>query len=167
MNSIFKEDISLEERIKYYNILTDPTNEKIINFLSEKQKKDDDDNEDNDEIYVLDKNPEMYNSLENLDKEINNLKNQNLDENRDEESEIKSKKELNYYIQQKNILIENITNKDKEQLMENYNYRGFIFEEKRKRTSWVQDDERKLTGANFFDSQFQEVERIDEYNFPH
>ena len=163
MNSIFKEDISLEERIKYYNILTDPTNEKIINFLSEKQKKDDDDNEDNDEIYVLDKNPEMYNSLENLDKEINNLKNQNLDENRDEESEIKSKKELNYYIQQKNILIENITNKDKEQLMENYNYRGFIFEEKRKRTSWVQDDERKLTGANFFDSQFQEVERIDEY----
>ena len=104
----------------------------------------------------------MYNSLENLENTINNLKTQIPKENQDSKSKTNYKKALNYFIQQKNILIENITNNDKEQLMENYNYRGFIYEEKRKRTSWQQDDERKLTEFNFFDSNFQEIEKIEE-----
>ena len=165
MNAILKENISLEEKIKYYNILTDKENEKIIKFLSPNQNDDDEEKneEDDEEILIPKKNPEMYNSLENLDNTIDNIKSQIPNENQNAKSKITYKKALHFFIQQKNILIENITNNDKEQLIENYNYRGFIYEEKRKRTSWEQDDERKLTGHNFFDSNFQEIEKIDEY----
>ena len=163
-NAIIKGNISLEEKIKYYNILTDKDNEKIIKFLNKNQNEDEEEKneEDDEKILFPNKNPEMYNSLENLENTINNLKTQIPKENQDSKSKTNYKKALNYFIQQKNILIENITNNDKEQLMENYNYRGFIYEEKRKRTSWQQDDERKLTEFNFFDSNFQEIEKIDE-----
>ena len=50
MNAILKENISLEEKIKYYNILTDKENEKIIKFLSPNQNDDDEEkNEEDDE----------------------------------------------------------------------------------------------------------------------
>ena len=164
MKAITRDNISLEEKIKYYNILTDKDNEKIIKFISQNQNEDEEEKneEDDEEILIPNKNPEMYNSLENLETTINNLKNQIPEGNQNTKSKTSYKKALNYFIQQKNILIENITNNDKEQLMENYNYRGFIYEEKRKRTSWEQDDERKLSGFNFFDSHFQEIEKIDE-----
>ena len=163
LNAILKEKIPLEDKIKYYNILSDKDNEKVIKFLSQNDEEEEKNEEDEEDILLLNKNPEMFNSLENLDKTINNLKNQIPIDKQDEKSKINYKKALHYLIQEKNILIENITNNDKEKLLENYNYRGFIYEEKRKRTSWEQDDERKLTGYNFFDSNFQEIEKIDEY----
>ena len=163
-NAIFKENISLKEKIKYYKILTDKGNENFIKIFPHEQDDDEEEekNEEDDEgILIQNKNLEIGN-LENSEKTINNIKSQIPKENQSDKSKNKFKKAFHYIIQQKNIFIENITNNDKEQLMENYNYSAFIYGEKRKRSSWEQDDERKLTGSNFFDSNFQEIEKIDE-----
>ena len=165
-NALTKKDTPLEKKIKYYNILTDKNNERIIKFLSHGEDEDEEDNDEGnveeEEDFFLNKNPEMFNTLENLESEINNLKSKQPKEKLDEKTEIKYKKELNHLIQQKNILIENLTNKNREKLLENDYFRGFIFEEQRKRTAWEQDDENKLIGSRFFEFSLQEVEKIDE-----
>ena len=113
-DAIYKKDISLDEKIKYYKFLTDKSNEKIIDFLSKNDDKDDNDGEEN---LIPDKNPEFENTLENLEKQIYEI--QNLFKESKEDSDKKYLKKILYYlIQQKNILIENITNKEKEKLIE-------------------------------------------------
>ena len=82
-------------------------------------------------------------------------------ESQNKKSEITYKRIIHFLIQEKNILIENITNTNKEKLMESYNYRGFIYEEKRKRAAWEQDDERRLSKSNLTDNNAQDLEQIE------
>ena len=165
MKAITKKDISLEEKIKYYNILNDKNNERIINFISQKDDEEEKNEEKNDEeeedVLLPDKNPEKFNSLENLETTINNVKKEIPKESKNKKSETTYKKIIKFLIQEKNILIENITNTNKEQLMENYNYRGFIYEEKRKREAWELDDERRLSKSNLIDNNQQDLEQIE------
>ena len=161
MKAITKEGISLDEKIKYYNILNDKNNERIINFISQKDDEDEKNDEDEEVDLIPAKNPEQFNSLENLETTIDNLKKEIPKESQNKKSEITYKRIIHFLIQEKNILIENITNTNKEKLMESYNYRGFIYEEKRKRAAWEQDDERRLSKSNLTDNNAQDLEQIE------
>ena len=163
-NVICRTDVELKDKIKCYKILTDENNEKIINFLAQDKNKEDDNDDDDiikeeDEDLIPDKNPEIENSLEDIEKDILNVKNLINNPEKKEISEMKIlKKSLNYLNQQKNILIENITNKEKDELIDkinekmmensggNFQFRvGNIFGIKRTRSiNWiggVKDDE--------------------------
>ena len=164
-NVICRTDVELKDKIKCYKILTDENNEKIINFLAQDENKEDDNDDDDDiikeedEDLIPDKNPEIENSLEDIEKDILDIKNLINNPEKKEISEMKIlKKSLNYLNQQKNILIENITNKEKDELIDkinekmmensggNFQFRvGNIFGIKRTRSiNWiggVKDDE--------------------------
>ena len=164
-NVICRTDVELKDKIKCYKILTDENNEKIINFLAQDENKENDNDDDDDiikeedEDLIPDKNPEIENSLEDIEKDILNVKNLINNPEKKEISEMKIlKKSLNYLNQQKNILIENITNKEKDELIDkinekmmensggNFQFRvGNIFGIKRTRSiNWiggVKDDE--------------------------
>ena len=115
-NAIYKQDVSLEEKIQYYIFLADKANEKIINFLSINEDKDDNDWEDQ---LIPDKNPEYDNSLENLEKRIYEIQNLIKCYNKDKDGQLKYlKKIIDYLNQQKNILIENITEQEKDKLIQ-------------------------------------------------
>ena len=130
--------LELKNLIDYYKELTDEDNEKIIKFLTQTKKKEGfilgekyiEDDEGAEEILMPDKYPEMNNSLTNLENTYNDLKTV-LKNTHDKESKIPLKKLINYFNQQKNILIENITNKKKENL-EDDNFRGNFLGAERK-----------------------------------
>jgi hypothetical protein len=113
-----KNPISLTERIKLYKLLE--SNEAIINFLTqERPKKEDDDDEpeETEDILVPDEHPEETTSLEELEQKISDLKIQLNKKNLKPEDRKKLEKLYNFYLQQKNILIENETNKKKNEII--------------------------------------------------
>ena len=96
MKAITKKDISLEEKIKYYNILNDKNNERIINFISQKDDEDEKNDEDEEVDLIPAKNPEQFNSLENLETTIDNLKKEIPKESQNKKSEITYKRIIHF-----------------------------------------------------------------------
>ena len=150
-HAINNDKIELKEKIKYYIILSNKDNEKIIKFLSKNEddfeEEEDDNNNDfayNEKEFVLDKNPEMNNSLENMEKlerTISYKIKSRIYGQENEEDYLMNKKMLKSVIQEKNILIENITNKEREGMLNKYKLRGFFFASKRKRIAMEEKDE--------------------------
>jgi len=120
-----KKIISLEERLTLFQLLDE--NEKIVDFLSrdkeeekeenkEQNEKDDKDNKDED-LLIPSEHPEEITNLKELEtkmEEIDKLLNK---KDLKEEDKKKLEKLKNLYLQQKNILIENQTEKAKEDII--------------------------------------------------
>ena len=166
LNRVFKlseKNIPLKEKIKYYKVLSDKDNEKIINFLTQKSNYDNYDlNETKNEIILeinnensSDKANELNLSLIDYDNKIKNLEKKFL-ENKDK----KLKLEKLHCSIRRNIYIENITNHEKEELMdddniineikepmkkiqENEKLKGNLFAALRKRSSWETNNQNK------------------------
>ena len=143
-----KNPISLTERIKLYKLLE--SNEAIINFLTqERPKKEDDDDdepEETEDILVPDEHPEETTSLEELEQKISDLKIQLNKKNLKPEDRKKLEKLYNFYLQQKNILIENETNKKKNEIINQneINVNKLIQEEQERRRKAQEEEERRI-----------------------
>ena len=112
---------------------------------------------------IPDKYPEKKNSLIYLESTYNDLKTI-LNETQDKESKLCIKKSMNYFNQQRNILIENITNKEKENLDDNLRFN--FFGEERKWKPWNNKSIKKST--LIFDAQVEiKANEINEKNTFH
>ena len=120
-----KKIISLEERLNLFQILDE--NERIVDFLSqdaeeekageEKEEESNEDVEKEEDLLIPSVHPEEITNLNELEskiKDINNLLNK---KGLKEEDKKKLEKLKNLYLQQKNILIENQTEKAKEDII--------------------------------------------------
>ena len=129
LNAINKEnidDIKLKDKIKYYKLLSNKGNEKIIKFLSKNDKEENDN-----EKILLDTKTKVSNSLEK--------------EGKDELREINDEKRINNIIQEKNNFIEKITSIAKEDLEKNNKFKSFLFSYQRKRTAMEEEDESNIS----------------------
>ena len=147
-----KKIISLEERLKLFQLLDE--NEQIVDFLS---KETEDDNEEvettkkqehheEEDLLIPSDKPEEITSLPELESKmaqiIKLLENKNLKP----EDKKKLEKLKNLYLQQKNILIENKTEKAKEQVISqnNINVAKYLKEEEEKRKKAQEEAQKKL-----------------------
>ena len=144
-----KNRISLTERIKLYKLLEE--NEAIINFLTQErpqQEEDDDDQEpdEDDDTLVPDEHPEEFTSYEELEQKIQQIKAQLDKKNIKPEDRKKLEKLYNFYMQQKNILIENETNNKKKEIIDQnaINVNKLIQEEEEKRRKAQEEEARKI-----------------------
>ena len=143
-----KNRISLAERIKLYKLLE--ANEAIINFLTQERPEPEDnthqeiDSDKEEDVLVPDAHPEEFTSLPELEQKIADIKKQLQNRNIRTEDRKKLEKLLNFYIQQQNILIENITKKQKEEMIEQngINVNQIAKEEEAKRKK-AEEEERK------------------------
>ena len=129
-----KLDIPLKEKIELYELLD--KNRKIFYFLSQKQiQMKNTEKEEDDILLIPDLYPEKITSLQNLQKDIEQLKELLKNTYLKEEEKKKLEKLLNFYIQQKNIIIENQNKQAKEELIENnnININKYLKEEENKR----------------------------------
>ena len=129
-----KNRISLTERIKLYKLLEE--NEAIINFLTQERPEHEEQEPDEDEdILVPDEHPEEFTSLAELEEKIKLIKTHLEKKNIKPEDRKKLEKLYNLYLQQKNILIENETNKQKTEIIDQnaINVNKLIQEEQEKR----------------------------------
>ena len=143
-----KNTISLTERIKLYKLLE--SNEAIINFLTqEKPKKENEEEEEPEEtedILVPDEHPEETTSLEELEQKIADLKVQLEKKNIKPDDKKKLEKLYNFYLQQKNILIENETKKKKDEIINQneINVNKLIQEEEERRRKAQEEEEKRI-----------------------
>ena len=140
-----KSPISLTERIKLYKLLE--SNEAIINFLTqERPQKEDEEEEAEEDILVPDEHPEETTSLEELEQKIADLKVQLNRKNLKPDDRKKLEKLYNFYLQQKNILIENETNKKKNEIINQneINVNKFIQEEQERRKKAQEEEARRI-----------------------
>ncbi len=149
-----KRSISLEERIKLFKLLED--NQEIVDFISqgyeEEQFRADniyqkvDSIKEEEEFLIPSQNPEDTTSLPELEKKMSQL--DKLLENKDIKSGDKKKLEQlnNLYLQQKNILIENITENAKDEIIQenNIDINKFIQEEQEKRNKAKEESQKKI-----------------------
>ena len=136
-------NISLAEKIKLLKLLEE--NGSIVNLLSqtyikraeEQNKKKEDEEEEEEDILIPDENPEQITSLPELEQKLNDVNNLLKNKNLTEDQLKKLEKLKNFFLQQKNILIENETNKLKKQLIKenNINLNQLINQEQTKRNN--------------------------------
>ena len=121
------------------------SNEAIINFLTqERPKKEDEEEEPEEDILVPDEHPEETTSLEELEQKIADLKVQLNKKNLKPDDRKKLEKLYNFYLQQKNILIENETNKKKNEIInQNEINVNKIIQEEQERRKKAQEEEAK------------------------
>ena len=143
-----KNRISLLERIKLYKLLEE--NEAIINFLTQERPKQDDEEEDiqaeDEDVLLPDEHPEEFTSLEELERKIQQIKVHLDKKNIRPDDRKKLEKLYNLYLQQKNILIENETKKQKEELINQntINVNKLIQEEQERRRKAEEEEKRKI-----------------------
>ena len=140
-----KATISLTERIKLYKLLE--SNEAIINFLTqERPEKEEDEEEPDEDILVPDEHPEETHSLEELEQKIADLKVQLNKKNLKPDDRKKLEKLYNFYLQQKNILIENETKKKKDEIINQneINVNKIIQEEQERRKKAQEEEARRI-----------------------
>ena len=140
-------NISFEEKVKLYDLLD--KNKNIVRFLSKNmdlEKIEEEDN-DNEVLLIPDLHPEKYTSVEELQKDIDHIKQllKNSD-NLTEEERKKIEKLQNYYIQQKNIIIENQSKQAKEELINdmNINVDKYLQKEEERRAEAMKEEEKKI-----------------------
>ena len=142
-----KKRISLSERIKLYKLLE--ANEVIINFLTQERpdkQKEEIDPEDEEDTLVPDEHPEEFTSLQELEQKIQDLKKHLEKKNLKPDDKKKLEKLYNFYLQQKNILIENETNKQKNEIIDQnaINVKKLIEEEEAKRKKAEQEEAKRI-----------------------
>ena len=136
-------------------------NEIIIDFLTKKNIKEEKDvsEDENEDILIPDEHPENITNISQLEQNINDI--QKLLENKklNEEQKTKLEKLKNLYLQQKNILIENETNKIKKEIIEQnkINIDKLIKEEEQKR-NLIQKENDKII------EQMEQKSKIEEEN---
>ena len=150
MNSLNQKNISLSEKIRLQEILK--SNRNIINYLNNKniiQKEEEKEEEEEEpEILIPDEHPEKITSLTvlqlNLDK-LKELKLQNLSKEQKEKVELL----YNLYLKQKNILIENETNRHKSQLIRKncIDIGKYLKEEEEERNKLIRIENEKIAEA--------------------
>ena len=137
--------ISLAERIKLYKLLEE--NEAIINFLTqERPEEEEQEPDEEDDTLVPDEHPEEFTSLEELEQKIAQIKAHLDKRNIKQEDRKKLEKLYNLYLQQKNILIENETNKRKKEIIDQnaINVNKLIQEEQEKRRKAEEEEARRI-----------------------
>ena len=145
-NNKGKRRIFLSEKIKLLKLIEE--NEVIIDFLTQKDKKENqiednnneedqetDDEEEDEDILIPDEHPEKITSLTELEQNIKDINNLLDNKKLNEEQKQKLEKLKNLYLQQKNILIENETNNIKKEIINDnkINIDKIIKEEEQKR----------------------------------
>ena len=139
--------IPFEEKVKLYDILD--KNKNIVRFLSKNINLDkiEEENDDNEVLLIPDLHPEKFTTVEELQKDIDRIKAllKNSD-NLNEEERKKIEKLLNFYIQQKNIIIENQSKQAKEELINdmNINVDKYIQKEEERRSEAMKKEEAKI-----------------------
>ena len=154
-NNKGKRRIFLSEKIKLLKLLEE--NEIIIDFLTQKDKKEeeklingeddtDDDETEDEDILIPDEHPEKITSLTELEQNINDLNKLLENKKLSEEQRQKLEKLKNLYLQHKNILIENETNKIKKDIInENkINVDKIVKEEENKRIIAEKENQKYL-----------------------
>ena len=139
--------IPLSERIKLYKLLE--ANEAIINFLTQEKKEKEEEEaepEEEEDVLVPDEHPEEFTSLEELEEKIGQIKAQLEKKNIKPDDRKKLEKLFNLYIQQKNILIENETKKQKEQIIDQsgLNLNKLIQEEQERRRKAEEEEAKRI-----------------------
>ena len=141
-----KNRISLSERIKLYKLLE--ANEAIINFLTQERPEQEEEEAEPEEedVLVPDEHPEDFTSLEELEEKIKQIKAQLEKKNIKSDDRKKLEKLYNLYMQQKNILIENETNKQKEKIIDQsgLNVNKLIREEEEKRRKAEEEEAKRI-----------------------
>jgi hypothetical protein len=140
--------IPFEEKVKLYDILD--KNKNIVRFLSKNinlDKIEEEENDDNEVLLIPDLHPEKFTTVEELQKDIDRIKAllKNSD-NLNEEERKKIEKLQNFYIQQKNIIIENQSKQAKEELINdmNINVDKYIQKEEERRSEAMKKEEAKI-----------------------
>ena len=144
--------ISLEERLKLFQLLDE--NEAIVDFLSQEPEEKESSQEvikktetvqEEEDILIPSEHPEDITSLPELEKKLQDI-NKLLD-NKNLKPEDKKKLEQlkNLYLQQKNILIENKTEKAKTEVKNQYNIdvNKYLQEETEKRKKAMEEAQKK------------------------
>jgi len=103
------------------------------------------DNDDDEDVLIPDEHPELNTSLEELEEQLESIKNLLQKNDLKEEERKKLVKLEKLYNQQKNILLDNIEEKEKEEIIKknNLNIDDLINSEKEKR-QMIEDSEEKL-----------------------
>ena len=149
INRINRKDISLSEKMKLCIILKE--NKNVINFLRDKNnipEENDEEYEEEVETLIPDEHPENITSLNVLQKNLDKLKElKNLKLTNEQRQKIDLL--YNLYLQQKNILIENETKNQKEQLIKNnsINYQKILDEEEEKRNKLKKEENERIAEA--------------------
>ena len=144
-NAKGKNYLFVSEKIKLLKLLED--NEIIIDFLTKKNIKEENNisSEEEEDILIPDEHPEKITNISQLEQNINDieklLENKKLSE--DQRKKLEQLKSL--YLQQKNIIIENETNKIKKEIIEQnkINIDKLIKEEEQRR-SLIEKENEKL-----------------------
>ena len=135
--------VPVKEKVKLYKLLDE--NEKIVDFLSQDPPEYSED-EEKEILLIPNENPEKINSLPELQKYLDNIK--ELLENKKLKEEDKKKLEQlrELYLKQKNILIENESKNGKSQLIKEIciNVNNYIQKEKEKRQKAQEEEKKKL-----------------------
>ena len=145
--------ISLEERLKLFQLLDE--NEAIVDFLSQEPEEKEPDKEvikktetvqEEEDILIPPEHPEDITSLPELEKKLQDII--KLLDNKNLKPEDKKKLEQlkNLYLQQKNILIENKTEKAKTEVKNQYNIdvNKYLQEETEKRKKAMEEAQKKI-----------------------
>jgi len=138
------DEVDLKEKIKYYKLLTNKDNEKIIKFLT---KEDNDKNDNNKNEIKIEKNNEVnfllkkIKTMENSIKEIKEEEKQEINKEKDKEKE----KIMNNLINEKNNYIKKMLHLEKEKILLNSNCKSFLFSYQRKRSAMEEIDELSIT----------------------
>ena len=144
-NAKGKNYLFVSEKIKLLKFLEE--NENIIDFLTKKNKKEENNNEDNDDdILIPDEHPENITNISQLEQNIKDIEKLLENKKLNEEQRKKLEKLKNLYFQQKNIIIENETNKIKKELIEQnkINLDKLIKEEEQKRSLIQKENEKYI-----------------------
>ena len=146
-----KKNISLEERLELFQILDE--NEKIVDFLArepEEEKKGEEkeikEEQVEEDLLIPSEHPEKITNLIELESKIKNIDNLLNKKGIKDEDKIKLEKLKNLYLQQKNILIENTTEKAKDELINQnkIDVNKYLKEEQEKREKAKEEAQKKI-----------------------
>ena len=164
--------IPLSERIKLYKLLE--ANEAIINFLTQDRPEDEKEEEEpvpeeeEADVLVPDEHPEDFTSLEQLEQAINQIKAQLDKKDLSPEDRKKLEKLYNLYLQQKNILIENETKKNKNEIIDQnaINVNKLIEEEQEKRKKAEEEEAKRIEELQKQEEQAKKSEEVSTKSLP-
>ena len=137
--------VPIAKKYKLYQIMEE--NEKIIQLVRKNEdSKPKEEEEDNLESLIPDKHPEKVTSLAEIQKDLENLKELLEKQNLKPEDKNKIEKLYNLYLQQKNILIENESKKEKDNLIKQngIDTQKYLQEEEEKRKKAKEEEQKEI-----------------------
>ena len=147
-----KKIVSLEERLELFQILDE--NEKIVDFLSqddeegktEEEKEETKEEQVEEDLLIPSEHPEEITNLIELESKIKDIDNLLNKKGLKDEDKKKLEKLKNLYLQQKNILIENRTEKAKDEVINqnNIDINKYLKEEQEKRAKAKEEAQKKI-----------------------